>query len=74
MSAPDFLVQVALTAELTRRVGERVGVTRADGVSKSGVLAVASASDGTYKLLTGKRGRPFVFHPDDVTDLYVLAA
>jgi len=43
-----------------------VTVTRADGKSATGTLAAHPTDPAYYKVVTGRRGRPFTFHPDDV--------
>jgi hypothetical protein len=46
--------------------GETVTVTRTDGKSATGKLAPHPTDPAFVKVVTGKRGRPFVFHPDDL--------
>lgn len=46
-----------------------VTVTRADGKSATGTLAPHPTEPGFYKVVTGRRGRPFTFHPDDLDEI-----
>ena len=54
------LVAEAITEEST------VTVTRADGKTATGKLAPHPTEPDFVKVVTGKRGRPFTFHPDDL--------
>ena len=51
---------------LARRVGDFVKVTRTDGREHVGTLAETGDLANPYKVLSGRRGRPPVFHADDV--------
>jgi hypothetical protein len=46
-----------------------VTVTRADGKTATGKLAPHATEPGVYKVVTGRRGRPFTFHVEDLDDL-----
>jgi hypothetical protein len=46
--------------------GATVTVVREDGKSATGTVAPHPTDPALYKVVTGRRGRPFVFHPDDV--------
>lgn len=46
--------------------GATVTVTRTDGKSATGTLAPHPTDPAFVKVVTGKRGRPFVFHPGDL--------
>lgn len=53
-------IDVALEGNAT------VTVVRADGKTATGTLAAHPTDPDYYKVVTGRRGRPFTFHPDDV--------
>lgn len=57
------LVASAVTA------GSTVTVTRADGKKATGTLAPHPTDPDFVKVVTGKRGRPFVFHPEDLDSI-----
>jgi len=64
-TAPDF---AALSEELVES-GQTMTVTRIDGKHAVGTLAPHPTEPGVYKVVTGRRGRPFTFHPDDVDSI-----
>jgi hypothetical protein len=49
--------------------GVTVTVTRTDGKSATGTLAQHPTDPDFVKVVTGKRGRPFVFHPEDLASI-----
>jgi len=49
--------------------GSTVTVTRTDGKGGTGTLAPHPTEPGLFKVVTGRRGRPFTFHPDDLDEI-----
>jgi hypothetical protein len=49
--------------------GATVTVTRADGKSATGTLAPHPTDPDLVKVVTGRRGRPFTFHPIDLVQI-----
>jgi hypothetical protein len=65
MTETDFAEDVAQAIA----DGVTVTVTRTDGKSATGTLAQHPTDPAFVKVVTGKRGRPFVFHPDDLASI-----
>jgi hypothetical protein len=63
-TAPLTLVDYANEAVTS---GATVTVTRVDGKTATGVLVREENLEGYLKVSTGKRGRPFRLHYDDLT-------
>lgn len=65
------MTETTIPALVTEAIasGETVTVTRTDGKSATGKLAEHPTDPAFVKVVTGKRGRPFVFHPEDLASI-----
>lgn len=59
-ATPQSKIDVAIEA------GATVTVVRTDGKTATGTIAWHATDPELRKVVTGRRGRPFVFHPDDI--------